>query len=353
VEYEYSAAVCGHFFAEYEYSAAVCGHFFAEYEYSVAEYRNFFVEEKYSGEKFRAWKAGEPASGPFTGAAASEEGGLMALWSSGATWSSGNLWGPSSPTVPTFENNKKKKPKKMKRQPYYPKNQGEQAEWHTNFATKLPGYAATLSLTQAEEDNAVADNLTMAYALGGWLLGEREHSTACTSSLETLSYGTGSANFTFPVAQIPPLPTLPVGITGVKPGALQRTFDLAVILKRKSGYTEAMGLDMGIVGPEAPPPPPPGDAPVPRIFVTAIPGDTNEVGRVKFFKDGHEYVVMEGRRGGGAWEPLGMHMKSPFLDTRPLLVAGQAEVREYRGRFFDKGANSSGWSDVAKVTVGP
>lgn len=277
----------------------------------------------------------------------------MALWSSGATWSSGNLWGPSSPVVPTFENTKKHKTKKMKRQPYYPKNQGEQAEWHTNFATKLPGYAATLSLIQAEEDSAVADNLTMAYALGGWLLGEREHSTACTSSLETLSYGTGSANFVFPVAQIPPPPTLPAGITGVKPGALQRTVDLVGILKRRPGYTKAIGLDLGIVGPEAPPPPPPGDAPPPQLMVSAIPGDENEVGRVKFFKYGHEYVIIEGRRGGGAWEHLSQSPKSPFLDTRPLLVAGQAEVREYRGRYYDKGANSSGWSDVAKITVGP
>ncbi|MBE7498461.1 MAG: hypothetical protein HS117_26280 [Verrucomicrobiaceae bacterium] len=36
---------------------------------------------------------------------------------------------------------------------------GDQPEWHTHFATKLPGYAAALTLSQAEEDNGVADNL--------------------------------------------------------------------------------------------------------------------------------------------------------------------------------------------------
>lgn len=276
----------------------------------------------------------------------------MALWNSGATWSSGQLWGPSAPAGPTFENTQKHQPK-MKRQPYYPKNLGDQPEWHTNFATKLPGYAAALTLSQAEEDAGVADNLTLAYGLGGWIVAVREHSTACTRSLETLAMGTGSTNFVFPTPQLPPPPTLPGGITGVKPGALQRTFDLVQTIKRKPGYTEEMGLDLGIVGPEAPPPPPEGDAPVPRLTMAAIPGDHHEIARGKFYKDGHEYILVECRRNGGAWESLGLFNKSPFYDERPLLVAGQAEVREYRARFFDDGQNSSGWCNVAIVTVGP
>ncbi len=277
----------------------------------------------------------------------------MALWSNGTTWSSGQLWGPSSPAAPTFENNKKKKHTHMLRQPYYPRPMGERAEWHTNFATKLPGYAAPLTLLQAEEDNGVADNLTLAFGLGGWIVAIREHSTSCTSSLDTLSFGTGSANYVFPEAQLPPLPTLPAGITGVKPGALQRTFDLVGIIKRKPGYTEAIGLDLGIVGPEAPPPPPPGGVPPPRIFLTAIPGQTFEYARVKFYKDGHEYVVIECRRGNGDFEELVQSNKSPYIDDRALLLPNQAEVREYRARFWDDGAPSSGWCDVAKVTVGP
>lgn len=139
----------------------------------------------------------------------------------------------------------------------------------------------------------------------------------------------------------------------MKPGALERTFDLAATIKRHAAYTEAMGLDLGIVGPEAPPPPAGSDVPPPRITVTAIPGDTHDYGRVKFVKDGHEYVIISSRRNGGAWEELGMFPKSPYIDMRPLLVADQAEVREIRARFYDKGTASSGWCDVAKVTIGP
>ena len=97
----------------------------------------------------------------------------------------------------------------------------------------------------------------------------------------------------------------------MKPGALERTFDLAATIKRHAAYTEAMGLDLGIVGPEAPPPPAGSDVPPPRITVTAIPGDTHDYGRVKFVKDGHECVIISSRRNGGAWEELGMFPKSP------------------------------------------
>jgi hypothetical protein len=38
----------------------------------------------------------------------------------------------------------------------------------------------------------------------------------------------------------------------------------------------------------------------------------------------------------GAWELLAIDPESPYLDERSLLVAGQAEVREYRARFWDR-----------------
>ena len=62
---------------------------------------------------------------------------------------------------------------------------------------------------------------------------------------------------------------------------------------------------------------------------------------------------IESRRGTGDWEFLTTSDKSPILDDRPLLAAGQAEVREYRARFWDQGKPNGAWCDVAKLTVGP
>ena len=48
-------------------------------------------------------------------------------------------------------------------------------------------------------------------------------------------------------------------------------------------------------------------------------------------------TYVESRCGAGAWEFLASDTESPHEDERPLLVAGQPEVREYRMRFWDKG----------------
>ena len=67
---------------------------------------------------------------------------------------------------------------------------------------------------------------------------------------------------------------------------------------------------------------------------------------------GHAGLQIESRRGGGEWEEVGILATRGYRDTRPLLVAGQPEVREYRGRFWDGSEEISGeWSAVGTVTV--
>lgn len=278
----------------------------------------------------------------------------MALWNSSANWSELVLWGPSvSPIGPGQWNTKSNQIlTPMKRQPFYPKLQSLQPEWHLHFAARLQFYGATLGLTAAQINQGVADNLYLAYALGEWINNVREFKTSCTAILKTLNTGTGGIPFTFTNYTAPPLPTLPVGITDVLPGALTRTFDLVQVMKRAPAYTEAIGLDMGTVGPEAPPPPP-GVGSGPRIKVTVVQGPDHQNGKVSFYKDGHQGIWIECRRGNGAWEFLANTTKSPYLDDRALLVAGQAEVREYRARYWDDGVASGDWCDVAKITVSP
>ena len=276
----------------------------------------------------------------------------MALWNSGAQWNSGQLWGPAATPDPDPNNTQTQINRIMKRQPFYPKPKGQRPEWHLNLATKVPGYASILPLSTAEVNDAVADNLVLAYSRGEWIVGVRDYAPACTAALDMLESGTGTALFTFPTFTPPALPELPAGILGVKPGALDRVFLFVQYLKTRPGYTLAIGIDLGIVGAEETEPPP-GDTPPPRLTVSAIAGDEHERARLKFYKDGHEYVQFQSRRGGGGWEDIGMSDKSPYIDDRPLLVATQAEVREYRARFFDHGQPTGDWCDVAKVTVSP
>ncbi|MBE7495353.1 MAG: hypothetical protein HS117_10425 [Verrucomicrobiaceae bacterium] len=278
--------------------------------------------------------------------------GLMALWNSGITWTSGALWGPAAPPSGPTPANTKPKRNTMPRDKFYPALLAEQPEWHNNLAAKFPLYGPALGFTPAQINNAVADNLYLAYALGDWITRVREFGPAATAALKDLRTGTGNDPFTFTAFTPPTLPTLPAGVTDVLPGALDRTFGLVQGIKGAPGYNEGMGLDMGIVGSEITPPPP-GDVPPPQLTAVLLPGDDNQYVRLKFIKRGHEYVVIESRRAGGAWEQLVQSNKSPYIDERALLVPGQAEVREYRARFWDDGKPSSDWCGVLIVTVGP
>ncbi len=319
----------------------------AEDVFSSTEDGSSDTEDRFSSTEDEPSSVEKTVSGTEKSTLHPQEAGLMALWSSGATWSSGQIWGPSSPVAPTAQNNQTKR-RPMKRQPFFPKQQGDQSEWHINFATKLPGYASILALSQSDVDKAVADNLILAYAVGEWIVSAREAPPSWTSSLDNLAYGTGSVNFAFPTLVVPPLPTLPAGITCVKPGALQRTFDLVQAIKRSPGYTEAIGLDLGIVGEEDS-----AEHNRPEFTLKTEAGDGCNCVKVRHKKFGHYAVAVYCKRGGGGWELLGISKDSPYMDERPLLVPGQPEVREYKLRFWGAGTESGDWTDVASITVSP
>ncbi len=84
-------------------------------------------------------------------------------------------------------------------------------------------------------------------------------------------------------------------------------------------------------------------------------GAASQIVRIRFVKDGRIGVTIHSRRGGPSapWEFPAIDTESPYLDERPLLVAGTPEVREYRHRFWDNRSETGDWSDPSSVTVGP
>jgi hypothetical protein len=272
----------------------------------------------------------------------------MALWNSSVTWTSGALWSPAAlPPVATTRNNKRhQKHTHMKRNDYYPKLLPERPEWHINLAAKIQIYGPGLPLTAAQINEAVADNRYLAYGLGDWISNVRDFAPSCTAALVDLSTGTGGDPFVFTPYNAPVLPTLPVGITEVLPGALDRTFKLVQVIKGLPGYTEAIGLDLGIIGEEDT-----AEHTRPEFTLKTEAGDGCHCVKVRHKKFGHTAVAVYSKRGGGGWELLGISELSPFEDDRPLLVAGQPEIREYKLRFWDNNTESGDWTDVASVTV--
>ncbi|MBL9131234.1 MAG: hypothetical protein JNG86_08550 [Verrucomicrobiaceae bacterium] len=237
----------------------------------------------------------------------------------------------------------------MKRQEYFPNRLGEQPEWLTNFADKITGYTAALGLDPDEVAARVADARWCAYVIGAWRTNAQEFGGTITPAVELVCSGTGVAMVALPGFTAP---ALPAGVVAQLPGALDRVFRFVKDIKNAPGFNSTIGNDLGIIGPEMPPPPPPGDS-APRIKVTVQQGTASQIARLTFIKDGHQGLHIEGRVNGGAWVFLAIDTESPYLDERPLQTPGQAEVREYRARFWDKGELNGNWCDVAKVTVGP
>ncbi|GGH73396.1 hypothetical protein HNQ91_003646 [Filimonas zeae] len=116
---------------------------------------------------------------------------------------------------------------------------------------------------------------------------------------------------------------------------ISRKTDLAIIaryaqqIKAHVNYTEALGGVLGIVGSVSVIDP--KDL-RPTITLRAFPGQVD----VGFNLQGMKSIVIYSRpKGSHGWERLGHDKTPPFIDTRPLAVALQPEIREYTARYFD------------------
>lgn len=267
----------------------------------------------------------------------------MPNWNGGGTWTSGLLWGPTAP-ISTRPKPQKKKPA-MRRQYYFPTKNSERPEWFGNYATQLPLLNATLALTAGDVTATVADARFLEYAAGDWLTAAREFGPAATSGLDQLYDDAAVDDFVLPVFTVP---ALPAGVAAVPPGALQRIFAYVQVIKASPNYTEAIGLQLGVVGAEAS-----GEHPLPTFTLKVERGDGCECVRLSFRKYGRPGVAIHGRRGTGAWEMLAIDLSSPYLDERPLLAPSTPEVREYRLQYYETDGPTGDFTPVASVTVGP
>lgn len=240
-------------------------------------------------------------------------------------------------------NTKKLKP--MKRKPYFPEQTGLWAGWFDNLATQLPLANAELDMDAAVVTARVADARYCQYACGPWLTFARETGTQATAALEVLLYQTSAAAYAMPVFTPP---ALPAGVVAVPAGALNRIKDFVAQIKRSPNYTDAIGQQLKIIGEEDT-----EEHAYPEFSLTQEREEGCQCVRIRFFKYGHKGVMIHSRRGAGAWESLGIDLASPYQDERPLLVAGQPEMREYRLQFYDNEGPNGEMSPIQQITVAP
>jgi hypothetical protein len=224
-----------------------------------------------------------------------------------------------------------------------------QVTWLNHFALGVVDATNSIGFDVDAANDAQLDALWLAYVLGAWLSEVRTFNQSATAYLELAASGDAG---TLPTFAAPPLPaavapSLPA--TVVRPaGALTRIFAFIQRLKLAPGYTVALGEDLGIEGAEDA-----ADHPTPKITLEVEQGPTCQCVDMTIVKYTHEGVVVESRRGGGAWEQIGLTTARTFEDARALLDPTKPEVREYRARYWDKGVANGPWTEVMKATVAP
>lgn len=133
-------------------------------------------------------------------------------------------------------------------------------------------------------------------------------------------------------------------VPAVPDGVVPRWRELVAYIKNHPAYVKADGLDLGIE---------PVAAPAQSMKPTAkCRAENGSNIRVTLRKDGHEAYIAWCRRGT---EPvaskLGTYTRATFIDSRPNLVAGQPEVREYTFQYVDADVAVGEISDVCRVTT--
>jgi hypothetical protein len=119
-------------------------------------------------------------------------------------------------------------------------------------------------------------------------------------------------------------------------------------IKAAPGYTVALGELLGIIGPE--------DSTDLSTAKPTLQGADKRGGRVEV---GFNLLTSEGvniysqRDGDTDFKFLSRDTCSPYLDTRPLLVAGKPELRQYRAIFVVGDQEVSQFSDDLTVNCSP
>jgi len=228
----------------------------------------------------------------------------------------------------------------MPKDDWLPGREDELLPWFNNFNTKLPGYAVTLDLNPGDLTTVGDDTAMVEYAINGVAIFKAEQKEWVDfKNLEL--YGP----FGEPTPGAPTVPTI-TPPTLVAPGIIRRTRDLVLRIKAHPNYTEVIGEDLGIIGPEQAA----GLEVKPDGKAEALP---NHEVRMTFVKAGHDGVDVESQRAAETtWTYLAFDGFSPYIDNRPPLVPAQPEERRYRLRYRDSDVPVGEYSDVYVVTAG-
>jgi hypothetical protein len=228
-----------------------------------------------------------------------------------------------------------------------PRTDPELLVWLNNFHSVFGARALDLGFTPADVHSVMEDAEMFNYLAGDLVPTYKAALQARTAYKNLIKDGPlGEPGGTPPAA--PTTGTVPALVA---PGIVPRLRALIQRIQLAPGYTQAIGLELGIVSAGGGGASAPAGPPKPTAKAVALP---NSQIQIDFVKGGFTGVLIEGRRTGDTeWAPLGVDNFSPYVDTRPPLTPGQAEVREYRLRYLDRDEPVGDFSDIISASTTP
>lgn len=222
---------------------------------------------------------------------------------------------------------------------WYPQRLSERDSWHAGFDAQATATGTTFGLSAGDKAEIHVDSILVSLC-ADYDVVLRQYVEAWTEWRNLVLDGDPNAAFPNPPTQ----PSFVLPDENFKPGVQPRTRSKAGIIKADADYTPAVGEDYGIVSPAAPP------AGVPSLVATAL---TASQVRLGVTKAGYSVVAIDSKRGGGAWEQIGVSMTAEYIDARAPLVAGQPEQREYRAQGMESNARVGALSAVVSAVTVP
>ena len=201
---------------------------------------------------------------------------------------------PPFPSVPTTN---KPKHKKMKKHDMVPAAQDDYLDWHDNLKTNVT--ATTPGATAADVTMLTADNADL-------------HTKNTAAENADIASKTAHTEF-----------------TGILTTSKANARALAQRIKKSTGYTDALGQTLQIIGIE--------DTTdmtqeKPKLQFTVKSNGVVELGFNKKLAEGVH--IYEDRANNGTFNYLASETHSPYVDNRPLQVAGKPETRRFKAVFF-------------------
>lgn len=224
----------------------------------------------------------------------------------------------------------------MSKAPYLPKDEPGKRKWLTNYAAKLPTYAATVGVTPAEVTQAAADSLFFNYVCDA-------HAQHTKTTRDWTAYKAAAASGTA-LGNLPSTPALPPAPPAVPPGIFPRNCAMAARIKKHPANTGAIGK-VGIIGAEQT---------IDYTSLKPLLQISQQAGHpiITWRKQGMDSLELWVDRGDGKGSVfLAIDTVPDYTDTAALPAAGASAVWKYKGIYREDDAQVGQWSDVASTTV--